>query len=1350
MTRPSTRLELWVPAAYAAISAGWIALSDLVVARAAGSAEQQAAWSMLKGLGFVAVTAALLFAGLRWALRREREAHRQVLASEALLDAITRAIPNPVFLKDREGRWLFANPATLEAVGKTLEEVLNRTDREIYGDPRVGEALMDTDRRILAGGVAEVVEERIPTPTGERVFLSTKAPYRDRDGRVVGIIGNARDIADRKRAEEALRESETRYRLLFQNMLHGFAHCRMVYDDSGRPVDFVYLAVNAAFEALTGLKDVVGKRVSELIPGVREAEPELFETYGEVARSGRPARLEVNFHPLGMWLSVSVYCPSQDHFVAIFDNITSRRRADEALRESEERLRLFVEHAPAAVAMFDREMRYLAVSRRFVSDLRLKEQDLIGRSHYDIFPEMPDRWREVHRRCLAGAVEKCEEDPFPRPDGTVDWVRWEIRPWRDAGGEIGGVVLFSEIVTERKQAEEKLAAERERLAVTLQSIGDAVIATDESARIAVFNGVAEQLTGWKAQDALGRPLSDVFRVIAEDTREPVASPVERVLREGVVVNLANQTALLAKDGAERPIADSGAPIRDSSGRICGVVLVFRDQTEERRAERARRESEARYRVIFEQAAAGVAHVDAATGNFLQVNARFCEMLGYSRDEVLAGTWQRFTHPDDLEADRAGVLRMQASGEPYRCEKRYVRRDGSVVWAGVTVSPVALPGEKAKSQVAIVEDIGERRKAAVALEQRERDLRTILQTALDGYWLVDSLGRLVDVNEAYCEMSGYARDELLCLQIKDLEVSGTPQQTAAHMQRIIRQGLDRFETRHRCRDGRVLDIEASVKFVERAGSFVCFFRDITERKRADEALRRSEKRFRALIEKSTDMILVLDAEGRYQFWSESAAETLGWTPGEMLGRSALERVHPDDRPRIAHVLERLLSTESGIARELFRHQHADGSWRQLEGTARNLLRDPAVGGIVLNSRDVSEQRLLEEQFWQAQKLESVGRLAGGVAHDFNNLLTVILSSVEEMRDQPQGEAQPSAVLVEEIGAAGERARDLTRQLLAFARKQVIAPESLDLGAVVLGTEKLLRRLLGEDVELATGLGPGLWPVRCDRGQVEQVIVNLAVNARDAMPGGGTLLIETSNVEVDRDGVSAHPGMRPGSYVRLSVRDSGMGIAPEVKARIFEPFFTTKATGKGTGLGLATVYGIVKQSDGFISVESEPGRGTAFELLFPRAQGGVSEPGPRVSLARPQGRETVLVVEDDELVRGVTVRTLASAGYRVIVAGNGTEALDAAAREGGPVHLLVTDVIMPGLNGHELASELLRGRPDLCVLYVSGYAGDVISETGVLDSGVELLEKPFTAPTLLGRVRAILDARARSRAGAATRA
>ena len=414
---------------------------------------------------------------------------------------------------------------------------------------------------------------------------------------------------------------------------------------------------------------------------------------------------------------------------------------------------------------------------------------------------------------------------------------------------------------------------------------------------------------------------------------------------------------------------------------------------------------------------------------------------------------------------------------------------------------------------------------------------------------------------------------------------------------------------------------------------------------------------------------------------------------------------------------------------------DGKPKSFLNNLQGIVEDGRLVHAWGTRRDITDQRQLEEQFRQAQKIEAVGRLAGGIAHDFNNILTAILGTAQ-LLEKDLGPGNPHVGDVEEIRRAAEGAADLTRQLLAYSRRQVLAPRVLDLNVVVAGLEPMLRRIIGEDVQLLTNTAPGLAPVQADPGQLGQVILNLAVNARDAMPNGGTLTIATANTELDPAFARAHAGAVPGAYARLSVSDTGTGMDEETRSHLFEPFFTTKAVGKGTGLGLATVYGIVKQSDGYIWVETEPGRGTTFHICLPQTEGAV-EPLPADFAAAPAGgTETVLLVEDEGAVRALSDRALTSLGYRVLAAPNGPDALRVAARHAGPIHLLLTDVVMPEMSGRELMHRLAAVRPGVKVLYMSGYSDEAIAHHGALDPGTSFLQKPFSPAALAGKVRQVL--------------
>jgi PAS domain S-box-containing protein len=488
----------------------------------------------------------------------------------------------------------------------------------------------------------------------------------------------------------------------------------------------------------------------------------------------------------------------------------------------------------------------------------------------------------------------------------------------------------------------------------------------------------------------------------------------------------------------------------------------------------------------------------------------------------------------------------------------------------------------------------------------------------------------------------------------------------------------------------------------------------------------------------DAVIVTDAGGRVSFLNPTAQELTGWPPAEAAGRPVEEvfRIqHEQTREAVENPVGRVL--REGAVVGLANHTvlvARDGTERPVEDSAAPIRdRRRGLAGSVLVFHDVTERRRLEEQFRQAQKMEAVGRLAGGVAHDFNNALTVITGYGHVVLGDLPADS-PSRPHVAEMVKAGERAAALVRRLLAFSRKSVLADRVLDLNAVVAGLEGMLRRLLGEDVELATHLQPGPGFVRADPGQLEQALLNLAVNARDAMPRGGRLTVEAREVELGGD----QAGGRPGRYARLAVRDTGCGMTPEVKAHLFEPFFTTKGPGQGTGLGLAMVHGFVQQSGGHVEVESEPGAGTTFRLYLPRAEGpaAAGRPHPGVPAAR-RGSETVLLAEDEAAVRTLGRHALRAAGYTVLEAAGGAEALRLAGGYLRPIHLLVTDLVMPGVGGRELAVRLAAVHPEARVLYVSGYTDDAVVRHGVREGQAPFLPKPFTPADLARKVREVLD-------------
>ncbi len=630
-----------------------------------------------------------------------------------------------------------------------------------------------------------------------------------------------------------------------------------------------------------------------------------------------------------------------------------------------------------------------------------------------------------------------------------------------------------------------------------------------------------------------------------------------------------------------------------------------------------------------------------------------------------------------------------------------------------------------------------------LAEREELFRLISENAADMIAVVDMDGRRIFNSDAYQKILGYSAEELKNSSSMDQIHPDDRERVKAAAAEARRTGVGKnLEYRIRHKNGTWLVLESTSSVIGDASGvpekLVIVNRDITARKQASEALRLSEVSFRSVIENAPYGIYRAQASGKLLLVNPALQKMLGYeSQAELLQLNLTTDVYVDP-------LEQQRVNDLFSKQKEFTDVQVD--WKRKDGTPIKVrctgwFVKSAIDGAAyfeVFAEDVTEKWLLERQLRMAQKMEAVGRLSGGIAHDFNNLLGVIIGYSQVLkRTLPPG--TPFLEHAEEIEKAGQRAASLTRQLLAFSRQQVLAPAVLNINSLISEMEKMLPRLIGEDIEIVIALDPAIGRVKADHGQLEQVVMNLAVNARDAMPDGGKVVITTSNVVLDDAWTRSHPGSKAGDFVMLSVADTGTGIDSETLAHIFEPFFTTKERGKGTGLGLATVYGVVKQSGGYVWVESALGKGTAFEIYLPRIEELVSVPEPVAPIVEAfRGAETILLVEDADALRKLTHMLLEQHGYRVLVAANGAAALQLVEQKPERINLLLTDVIMPGLNGRALAGRLELLQPGLKILYMSGYTDDAIMDHGVLESGTHLLHKPFSEENLIRKVREVLDA------------
>ena len=885
--------------------------------------------------------------------------------------------------------------------------------------------------------------------------------------------------------------------------------------------------------------------------------------------------------------------------------------------------------------------------------------------------------------------------------------------------------------------------------VLFDHVDNMVCTLDLEGRFTSVNPAGERLTGYEAEELVGRL---AVELIAPEHREEAVRQFLRRLDTRDELP-ADESVLVTRGGDRMPIEITSALLLDD-GEPAGVLGLVRDLSAQRGAEHALSQSEERFRNAFEFAAIGMALV-GPDGRFLQVNDSLCELVGYSADELLRRTFQEITHPGDLEADLQLADQLLA-GEirSYQMEKRYIHRLGAAVWALLSVSLVLDDEGRPIHFISQIQDITERKRAEEELATSRARLSEAQRIAQIGDWRRDGSDQPLTWSEETYRIFG----------IDPAEGQPTFDRLVATVHHDDRDEFVRTVQQLR-KDGRPYEHEfrvvlpgGSLRWVESRGELVPgteppvtrgTAQDVTDDKLAEARLAEAEQRYRTLVEQLPLGMYIrpLDMSEPNIYASPQVEPMLGYPAAAwMTDPSLMERiVHPDDRRRAT--AEAMRVRETGVPlHEEYRYVKPDGSVVWVQDETYVVYGDDDepqfVQGYLL---DITERKLaqeerdrLREELHHAQKLEAVGRLAGGVAHDFNNMLTAIKGYAELLLDGLDPES-PHHAEAEQVRRAASQASALPRQLLAFSRKQVLEPKLIDLNHVVSEAIGLIRLLLGSGVELVTDLSARAPAVVADPGQVEQVLLNLATNARDAMREGGRLTIATRNVEVDATFAIEHDAA-PGPYVVVAVSDSGEGMDAATLERVFEPFFTTKGAGKGSGLGLASAYGITRQSGGFVKATSAPEQGSTFDVYLPLAV--VSAPGADDEAAVDAEPVTVLLVEDEELVREFATTALERAGFRVLTASRGTEALEVCERSGVAVDVLVSDLMMPGMGGRELAERVVARNPATKVVLMSGFADE---SSGVDTGGVAscFLQKPFSVSALVEAVRDAVEAPAAMR-------
>ena len=1053
-----------------------------------------------------------------------------------------------------------------------------------------------------------------------------------------------------------------------------------------------------------------------------------------------------------------------------------------------------IEEAAIPLGIMATDGRWVRVNRALADFLGHPAADLVGApAERSTHPDDREADREALRLLLAGEVGSYTgEKRCLRHGGRIAWVLTTVTAVTRGDGRVHHLLVGFQDITERRTAESALRAREERYRLAVRAASDAArdweLASD---RVTWGDGV-EPVFGWTAP-AVATAAWWYERIHPEERERVVGDLQAAVARGDRTWEL--EYRFRRADGGWARILDRGFVVLED-GEPVRLVGAMTDVGERRDAEEALRRSEARYRSVLEHLREVVFQTDLA-GRWVLLNPAWEELTGFSVAESLGTSFLEYVHPDD-RARNAREFEPLTAGRKHssRYEIRYLTRDGAFRWVEVQARLTLDERGEPAGTTGSLTDQTERKRAELLSIGQSRLLEEIASGAALGR-VIDGIVRFAEEHATPC----VATLMLFRPETGDLSLASGPRLpeplrqalatvpvgpshaacgTAAYRRQLVVSREIATDPLWQDWPQRGLALRAGIQSAwavpilavtgEVLGTFAIYHaaprepavEDLRiveiashlagiaiERERTQEAIRRSTRLLEQVLETLPIGVWVLGPDGRLLFGNRAGHEVWGRTDDavmidseEFRGRwvGSGEPIAPDEWAAV-----RALRRGETVIDELIRIQAFDGRERTILNSAVPIRNESGevVGAIVVN-QDITERHAAEEalrrseaQLRQAQKMEAVGQLAGGIAHDFNNLLTGILSYCDLVLQELRG-SDPIRGDVEQIRHAGLRAAALTRQLLAFSRRQVLQPRVLSLNATIAEIDGMLRRLLGADVTLETELDPGLWYVMADPGQIEQVLVNLVVNARDAMPQGGRVRITTANHRYPAAGEQRPNGVRPGHYVTVAVADTGTGMDLQTQARIFEPFFTTKEQGKGTGLGLSTVYGIVQQSGGHVTVDSTPGHGATFTVYLPRHEGGSAAPVAGLDRRTlPGGRETLLLVEDEAAVRSSARRLLERYGYTVLEARHGADALRIAEEMGTEVDLVLTDLVMPEMGGRELVERLRARRPTLKVLYMSGYTEKAIASGGVMPSHTGFVEKPFTVEQLLRRLREILD-------------
>ncbi|HRU93287.1 MAG TPA: PAS domain S-box protein [Candidatus Marinimicrobia bacterium] len=1222
----------------------------------------------------------------------------------------------------------FSGYESEEAVGIEIE-TLFANQQQIK---EIEEEIFKTD------SVSNRVTTFITKEKNEVPVLLSATVRKDEEDNIFGYFLSILDITERRQYEQALKESERR----FSAFMETFPHTAFI-----KTSDHKYLYINNAMKKRFGIEEWVGKTTFDLFP--KEIAEKLVKADNISLVKGYHIEESTVPDKSGnecIWETYTfrIERENQEPLIGGFSmDITERKESEKKLRENEEFLKSIIESIQDGISILKPDL-----TINFTNDMMKKwyaeNLPLEGKKCYECYHNANAPCDPCPTlRCIQSG--KTEWNIVPGlPGSPIKWIELFSYPIKDPDtGKVTGVAEFVRDITSKRQAEEALRQSENKYRLLFQTSPDLIAQIDKEGRFITANPAMTDSFGISAEELIGKTF---FEVMPPDIAQHRLEMVRKALKEDKIQNFEDERG-------GKYYYNLFVPVKISEQEEATVQVIARDITESKQMQNQLLESERKYRDLVENMAEGLITIDEQKIVTL-VNSKICHMLEFKPEEMVGkNIFDFFDSKNQKILKQELVKRPEGTFSQY--EITFTTKSGKQIPALISGAPNFDEKGRFRGSYANVLDFTERKQAEEALRQSEEKYRLITETTSDLISL-----HTFDLNASYTYVSpsikriaGYEPEELLgesaFTYIHPEDRKGLLKILKTYVGYTIKNLMsakkseftETIEYRFKHKSGKWIYLQSVGNTLGK--QLLLVSRDVTQRVQMEASLRESEERYRSMVENSAMGVFIVDDNSNFEFVNQRLCEILGYRASEIIGHKFMEFLAPESVELVQDRYQRLQKSEAVSMNYEFEVIRKDGERRQVE-IYSNVVKDTdGKNHTIAQILDITERvkaeaarDSLESQLRQAQKMEAVGRLAGGIAHDFNNILTIILgySQMALMNLQP---GQKFYTHFQKINDAAHRSANMIGKMLAFSRQQNAEPQRLNLNTHLESTKGLLEKMVREDIRISFIQGAELNDIYLDPTQFDQIIINLVANARDAMPKGGNLVIETANFTCDSEYSLKHHGFQPGNYVMISVSDTGCGMDKETQEHIFEPFFTTKGEGEGTGLGLATVYGIIKQNNGFINVYSEPGKGATFKIYFPVYEGQDEKPYQAEDLENIMGQETILLAEDDTDVRTFTRNALQQLGYRVIDFGEPIEALEYFKKHSDEIDLLFTDLVMPGMNGQELHRQIEQIKPGIKVLFTSGYTSNIIAVQGIIKRGINFLQKPFAIAALGKKIRQILD-------------